>query len=130
MAFYWNVVTRDSEGLESEPSPTLAFFTMGDGETNSVPFTAALVAPGDDANVPSGTVTLSWLGGDANPNDILMYDVFFGTNPNPPMISSDITDETFDVMAPDAATTYYWRINTTDGSGSRSIGRVWQFITN
>lgn len=129
-AFYWNVVTIDSEGLESQPSPTLAFFTMGIGETNSVPFTAELVAPADDADVPLGTVTLSWIGGDANPNDTLMYDVFFGTNPNPPLISENITDETIDIMASDATTTYYWRINTTDGSGSRSIGRVWQFTTN
>ena len=129
IAYYWTVETMDSEGTTSGQSPVLAFFTMGFGEENSVPFTAALVGPADQGNIASGNVTLSWMGGDADVDDTLSYDVFFGTDPNPPMVSQDESAETFDVMT-DPATTYYWSINTTDGSGSRSIGRVWQFTTN
>ena len=102
---------------------------MGFGEENSVPFTAVLNALADNGSVGSGTVSLSWIGGDADVDDTLLYDVFFGTDPNPPMVSQDESAETFDVMT-DPGTTYYWRINTTDGSGSSSIGRVWQFTTN
>ena len=54
VAFYWSVVAIDNQGAEGNPSPTLAFFTMGFGEENSVPFTAALVGPSDQGNVGSG----------------------------------------------------------------------------
>jgi len=132
-AFYWTITTIDSEGLESAPSETLAFFTMGIGETNNAPFTAALVNPADEATgVTSGTTTLTWDGADTDVGDTLTYNVFFDTVPDPQVLApsgDNISAETLDVMtAP--ATTYYWRVNTTDDSGSTSIGRVWQFTTN
>jgi len=129
-AFYWTITTIDSEGLESNPSETLAFFTMGVGETNNAPFTAALVSPVDEASgVASGTTTLTWDGADTDTADTLTYELFFGTDSDPASTQTGLTVETASVMT-DPSTTYFWRINTTDNSGAISIGRVWQFTTN
>lgn len=132
-AFYWNVTAIDPGGLRGETSETLAFFTMGEGETNHVPFTAALVGPEDEANVDaSASLTLTWDGADTDEGDTLTYDVFFGTDPNPPALGSGtgISEETINVDASTPATTYYWRVNTTDDSGATSIGTLWEFTTN
>lgn len=128
-AFYWNVTTIDSQNAESDPSPTLAFFTMGIGAVNNVPFTAALVSPEDQGNVGSGTVALTWDGADTDVGDTLTYELFFGTTSDPASFQTGLMAETFDVST-DPATTYYWRIDTTDDLGAKSIGRVWQFTTN
>lgn len=129
-AFYWTITTIDSNDLESDPSETLAFFTMGVGSVNNVPFTAALVSPEDQGtNVTSGTTTLTWDGADTDTTDILTYELFFGTTATPDSLQMDLTAETFNVTT-DPATTYFWRIDTTDDSGAKSIGRVWQFTTN
>ncbi|AXT18849.1 hypothetical protein D1817_02885 [Flavobacteriaceae bacterium] len=128
-AFYWTITTIDSRGEESEPSDTLAFFTMGEGTVNNAPFTAAIVSPEDQGNVASGTVALTWDGADTDVGDTLTYELFFGTTSDPASFQTGLTAETFDVST-DPATTYYWRIDTTDDSGAKSIGRVWQFTTN
>lgn len=131
VAFYWNIVTIDTQRAESAPTDTQAFFTMGVGISNNAPFTAALVAPPNiNSTIPSGTISLMWAGGDSNPDDVLTFDVFFGTDAaNLTLVGDDISAETFDVMT-DPATTYFWSINTTDDSGATSVGPVWSFTTN
>jgi hypothetical protein len=127
-AYYWNVIAKDSQD-EAAPSQTYAFYTEGDGVSNYAPFTATLNAPEMDGFVDAGTTTLSWTGGDADVGDTLTYDVYFGDTNNPALVQSDASASTFDVTTV-AATTYYWRIDTKDDSGTKSIGQVWSFTTN
>ncbi|WGD33496.1 hypothetical protein [Olleya sp. YS] len=127
-AYYWNVIAKDAED-EAAPSQTYAFYTEGDGVSNYTPFTATLNAPAMDGFVDAGTTTLSWTGGDADVGDTLTYDVYFGDTANPALLQSDVSASTFDVTTV-AATTYYWRIDTKDDSGTKSIGQVWSFTTN
>ncbi len=128
--FYWNVTTLDPDGLESDPTPTQAFFTEGDGIVNYVPFTAALIAPENEGFVDSGTITLMWEGGDTDVDDVLTFNLFFGTDiDNLPLFQGDISEEMFDVVA-DPATTYFWRIDTTDDAGAENVGQIWTFTTN
>ncbi|RAJ15035.1 hypothetical protein [Olleya aquimaris] len=127
-AYYWNVIAKDSQD-EAAPSQTYAFYTEGDGVSNYAPFTATLNAPEMDGFVDAGTTTLSWTGGDADVGDTLTYDVYFGDTNNPALVQSDVSASTFDVTTV-AATTYYWRIDTKDDSGTKSIGQVWSFTTN
>ena len=128
--FYWNVTTVDPEGLQSDPTPTQAFFTEGDGIINYAPFTAALIAPENEATVANGTVTLMWEGGDTDVDDVLTFNLYFGTDmSNLPLLQGDISEEMFDVTA-DPATTYFWRIDTTDEAGATNVGRIWSFTTN
>lgn len=129
VAYYWNVTAIDDSGEESIPSTTLAFFTSGPGITNYAPFTAALNEPADDGSVTAGTVTLSWTGADTDVGDVLTYDLFFGTTNTPPETESGLTTESSNVMVT-SGTTYFWRIDTSDDSGFKTIGQLWSFTAN
>ncbi|MBL7560591.1 hypothetical protein JAO71_12355 [Olleya sp. YSTF-M6] len=128
IAYYWNVVASDGED-EAEASPTLAFYTEGEGVSNYVPFAASIIAPEMDAFLDSGSVSLQWSGSDVDVDDTLTYDVFFGTTDTPDLLQSDVTATTLDVTTV-AGTTYYWKIDTKDNNGTKSIGQVWTFTTN
>lgn len=127
-AYYWNVVALDGED-ESEPSLTYAFYTEGDGISNYAPFAATINAPASEAIVNAGTTTLDWTGSDVDTNDTLTYDVYFGDTATPVLLQTDHATSTFDVTTV-AATTYYWRVDTKDNNGVKTIGQVWTFSTN
>ncbi len=129
VAYYWNVTARDSQGGDADSSSTFAFYTEGDGVSNYAPFSAALSAPENTGLVDAGTVNLSWTGGDTDAEDILTYELFFGESIDPPLLQSDLSDENFDVTA-SSGLTYYWKVNTMDDSGLKTIGQVWQFTVN
>lgn len=128
VAYYWNVVAFDSED-EAAVSSTFAFFTEGDGVSNHSPFTASLNTPAIDSVLNAGTVALDWTGSDVDTDDTLTYDVYFGGVNPPVLLQMDVANSTFDVTTT-AATTYYWRIDTKDNNGVKSIGQLWSFSTN
>ena len=129
VAYYWSVTAFDSEGQEAEASPTLAFFTSGPGITNYAPFTAAVDEPADESTVSAGTVNLKWVGGDTDVGDTLTYDLYFGLATNPPLETAGLTSENANVTAT-AGNTYYWRVDSIDDSGVKTIGQIWSFDTN
>lgn len=128
-AYYWTVTAKDAED-SANPSQVFAFYTEGQGVSNYAPFIADLVSPEEDAAVVAGTTVLTWSGADVDISDTLTYDVYFGTS-NPPTtpLATDLTTETFNVST-QAATTYYWQVDTKDDSGTKTIGAVWTFTTN
>lgn len=128
-AYYWNVTAIDSKGKEGEPSSTFAFYTKGMGEKNTAPFTAELISPNDEVSVTSNVVSLEWKGADANTTDILKYDVYLGEDKNPVLKASSIDTELLEVTLV-SGKTYYWKVNTIDVSGAKSIGQVWSFTVN
>tara|TARA_R110001583_G_scaffold39978_1_gene128021 strand:- start:4391 stop:5092 length:702 start_codon:yes stop_codon:yes gene_type:complete len=129
VAYYWSVTAMDSKGNEAEPTETLAFYTAGAGVSNYAPFTAALVSPDYDVNVNAGTISLDWAGGDTNTGDLLTYDLFFGETSDPPLIVSGLTTETSNVNLV-SGKTYYWKVNTLDNFGAKTIGQIWKFNVN
>ena len=129
VAYYWNVTAKDSQGGEANPSSTFAFYTEGDGVSNYAPFSAGLNAPENDGLVEAGTVNLSWTGGDTDTGDILTYELFFGETMDPTLLQSILSEENFDVTV-STGLTYYWKVNTMDDSGLKTIGQVWQFTAN
>lgn len=129
VAYYWNVTAIDDQGGEAEPSATFAFYTEGDGVSNHAPFTAAIGAPDDGGFVDAGNVNLSWTGGDSDTGDTLTYDLFFGEAMDPPSMQTELTDENFDVTVT-SGLTYYWRVDSIDDSGIKTIGQVWSFTVN
>jgi len=74
-------------------------------------------------------VTLSWSCMDTD-GDFLYFDVYFGTNSNPPLISSGQTTTTYDPGPLSYSSTYYWKIVAEDEHGSKNEGACWRFTTN
>ncbi len=95
--------------------------------TNHLPFAPELVAPVLEAEVQSSDAALEWAAVDVDADNVLTYDLYFGTN-NPPVekVATDIATPTHAVSL-EPATTYYWRVEVKDGKGGQAIGQVWSF---
>ena len=129
VAYYWKVTPVDNKGKEGEPSPTYAFYTKSEGETNTAPFTAELVKPTDEGTVSGTTIMLQWKGADSNTKDTLKYDLYFGEDTNPVEKATNLEVESQEVSI-ETGKTYYWKVNTIDNAGAKSIGQVWSFTVN
>ncbi|WP_420552060.1 hypothetical protein [Tenacibaculum aiptasiae] len=130
VAFYWRVTATDSKGKSGEVSSVFAFYTKGTGVVNVAPFTAELTSPAMDSSVSGTTVSLKWKGADSNTGDTLKYDVYFGEDADPQTKDGSLlTTNTHDVTVV-SGKTYYWKVNTIDDAGAKSIGQIWSFKVN
>ncbi|WBX71191.1 fibronectin type III domain-containing protein [Tenacibaculum retecalamus] len=130
VAYYWRVTAVDSKNEAGVPSSVNAFYTKGTGETNTAPFMAEQLSPAEGSSIDAGIINLTWKGADSNTSDTLTYDVFFDENTDPEKVTTNsITEELYEVTV-ETGKTYYWKINTIDNSGAKSIGQVWTFTVN
>lgn len=60
----------------------------------------------------------------------LIYDLYFGDDPSPPLIKKNYISETYDPVLLNSATKYYWKVVARDSNGNTSTGPVWGFTTN
>jgi hypothetical protein len=72
---------------------------------------------------------LSWTGGDPDPGDTVLYDIYFGTMSPPPKLVSNQSSISFDPGTMNYDTTYYWKIVSWDNHGASTVGSVWDFTT-
>ncbi|MBE3137721.1 MAG: PKD domain-containing protein [Thermoplasmata archaeon] len=72
---------------------------------------------------------LSWTGGDVNPFDTVMYDVYFGTTSPPPKVAGNQSGTTYNPGTLSLFTPYYWKIVAWDNKGASTAGPAWQFTT-
>jgi uncharacterized protein (TIGR02145 family) len=130
-------LTYDEEGnftikLEVKDTGGLTSYDSKDVEVNNSinlpPNAPSDPGPADQATEVGTGAILSWNCTDPN-QDPLTYDVYFGTNDNPPKAGSDIATESFDPGQLDPNTTYYWKVIAKDDSGLTTSGPVWQFTT-
>lgn len=130
VAYYWRVKATDSKNLSSAYSQTYSFYTEGNGLTNHLPFAPELLSPTLNQVLNAAAVTLKWNASDADVNDVLVYDVFFGTT-NPPTVkvAENKTIKTLDVNV-EASKNYYWRVVVKDNKGGETRGQIWTFKTN
>jgi PKD repeat protein len=88
-------------------------------------------SPVNQSFTTSNNVTLRWEGGFY----AWKYDVYFGTDPNPPLLTQDVntgfpgpgTPETFTLPPLIPGTTYYWRIVGKTMANKVASGPVWSF---
>lgn len=59
----------------------------------------------------------------------LRYDVYFGTNPNPPLVSVNQPDTTYTPPTLDTLTLYFWRVVARDTFGAETSSPIWHFWT-
>lgn len=125
--YYWKIVAWDPYGLNSTGG-IWSFRT----EPNYPPNKAKYPIPRDGALCVPPDAILYWNGSDPNQCDILTYDVYFGLNPDPPLVSYNQTENYYDPYGPDDMPLFedfYWRIDTRDRAGLETRGDNWSFIT-
>ena len=129
-AYYWRVKATDAKGLASEYSSTFKFYTAGAAVVNHLPFAPELVQPVINATINPGTATLKWSASDVDTEDVLTYDVYFGTA-NPPTVKAaeNATNTSLNVTV-EATKQYYWKVVVKDNKGGETVGQVWKFKTN
>jgi hypothetical protein len=71
---------------------------------------------------------LEWTGSDVD-DDIIEYEVFFGTI-SPPETSIGVTSDSTISTQVVASKTYYWRVVTKDSSNNTSSSEIFEFKTN
>ncbi len=95
-------------------------------ENSSAPFEASNPYPENGAILVSPSVRLTWEGSDPD-NDPLVYNFYFGTDSNPPLLHSDYPYNYWDISGLSNNTDYYWKITSRDTQENFTVGTVWHF---
>ena len=130
--YSWVVTSKSTKSSVTTPSDTWKFYLAWTGVANYAPFPADLKAPTSGSTVKrtDGKVTFTWEGSDPDSGDTLTYTLYVDTTDGkqtPASAQTDLSVLTLDV-ALDAATTYYWRVKSSDGTNS-SYSTVYTFKT-
>ena len=130
--YSWRVTSKSTSSTTTTPSDLWKFYLAGDGVVNYAPFPAELKTPasGSTISLTDGKATFSWEGTDPDSNDTLTYTLYVDTvdgKQTPSTSLSNLSDESVDVEL-EAATTYYWRVKTSDGTNA-SYSIVYSFKT-
>lgn len=84
-----------------------------------------------DGAVDVGKKThLSWTGGDPDPGDKAVYDLYFGTDVNPGLIASDLQMPNYKTYKLENFTQYFWYVVAKDENDASTTGPLWTFTTN
>lgn len=85
--------------------------------------------PANEAQQLPYLLTLSWVSNDPEGYP-LHFNVYFGTNPSPPLLQSGVTAPTLDVGPLIFDTPYYWKVQAIDPANNTTDGPVWSFYTD
>ena len=121
--YYWRVVARDALGLETSGY----VWTFTTRLVNSPPSQPRDVNPKDGATGVKLDVDVVWVASDID-NDPLVYDLYFGASPDPPLVATDLATPTYSPATLSYETNYYWRVVAHDPQGHETSGPVWSFI--
>jgi hypothetical protein len=120
----YSVLAVDRSGKKSDPSQEAVVTIKGRSPT--VPCGPNPEDKSEDQ--PTG-LTLNWRCTDPDRGDRLTFDLYFGTNQNPPLKASALTMPSFEIKGLRPAKTYYWRVEAQDLQGMTSKSPLWTFTT-
>ena len=124
--YSWYVISENLNVVETAQSETWKFYNAGDPIDSYAPFPADLVSPAMGSILTGITSqSLSWSGSDID-NDIVSYDVYFGTANPPTMLEVNTASTSVNVTVA-AVNTYYWRVVTKDSQGNNSQSEIFEF---
>ncbi|MDA0758100.1 MAG: hypothetical protein O3C01_05475 [Bacteroidetes bacterium] len=131
--YSWYITSKSTASTTTTNSDTWKFYLAGTGIVNYAPFPADLKIPASGSTVTrddDGKVTFTWDGSDPDTGDTLKYTLYVDTTDGkqtPSTVLTNLTVKTASV-ALEPATTYYWRVKTSDGTNS-SYSIVYSFKT-
>lgn len=120
------VKIKVNDGREGTAQESFLVTVSGTNRPPNIPKTPT---PADGATGVPVDNTLSWECSDPD-GDSLTYDVYFGTNSNPPLVKVGHTSTLYIPGTLQYGTTYYWKIVAKDGNGWETAGPVWSFFTD
>ncbi len=121
--YYWKIVAKDNYGVAT--SSVIWHFTT---KPNSPPNVPSNPNPPNNAIDIDTNADLSWTCTDPD-GDPLTYDIYFGTNSNPPLVQNNQSSNSYDPGTMNNYTTYYWKIVAWDDQVAYTSGPVWSFTT-
>ena len=126
--YEWYIISTSNSVSESAQSSTWRFYNAGDATESYAPFPAEILSPAmaETLTTSAITITLDWNGSDID-NDIIGYDVYFGTSTTPSILLSDLNESILNNVSIASNTIYYWKIITKDSRGNSSDSGVFQF---
>jgi len=111
---------------ETRESAAWNFYNAGPGVQTYAPFPAEIIYPSMAQTIPAtNSVSLEWSGSDVD-DDIVSYDLYFGTN-NPPTINTSNISSNQLAVAVTPSNVYYWEVVTKDAAGNSSESGIYQF---
>jgi PKD repeat protein len=103
--------------------------TLAGEPANVSPNVVSNPSPFAGATEISTLPTLSWTGnGDPDNGDEVVYYVYFGTTPTPPLVASG-WQTSFSPGQLRPMTTFYWKVVARDSHNANTEGPVWNFTT-
>jgi len=116
--YYWRIDAYDDNYGVTE-GPLWTFHTSDD----QPPYQPSNPNPENNSINVNVTTDLSWTGGDPD-GDPVEYDVYFGTDSNPPNVASNYSTTTYHLSRLDYNTKYYWKIDAWDEYGYSTTGPI------
>ncbi|MFH1621822.1 MAG: polymorphic toxin-type HINT domain-containing protein [Candidatus Omnitrophota bacterium] len=99
-------------------------------EINNPPNIPEAVYPEHGATgIPIIDTILNWLGGDPDPEDTVLYDLYFGNSTSPAVLAENLTGTSYELGTLNYNSTYYWKVKSTDNHGGYTQGPEWNFGT-
>ena len=123
--YQWQVIAIDKSGTQTA-GPIWQFSTVE--PENNVPSFATITEPQDGSTEISVSQKLRWTATDED-GDTLYYDVYFGTDPEPELVSASQPSQIYDPGTLLNATKYYWRVVVSDGRVANPRSDLWSFTT-
>jgi hypothetical protein len=96
---------------------------------NNPPYTPSSPHPDDSTIDVSISTDLNWIGGDPDIGDTVRYNIYFGTNNNPPKVVENQSNTKYNPGTLSYSTKYYWKIIAWDDKGNWAEGPIWHFTT-
>jgi hypothetical protein len=126
--YSWKVISKSNSVSQTASSTTWKFYNAGDGITSYPPFPAEIISPemGAFVTVTDAKINLKW-SGSAVANNIVGYDIYFGTTSSPAIHKSNHTTTELTNVAVVNNTVYYWKIITKDSNGNTSDSGIFNF---
>ena len=123
--YSWYAIANDS--VYETRSDIWNFTTM---KENHPPYEPSNPAPEDGSENISIDTNLNWIGGDPDPDDIVLYDIYFGTESSPPLVKSNHSETTYEFASDlNYDTEYFWKIGAKDNHNATNESEIWTFTT-
>ena len=110
----------------SATSDTVTLTTLN---INEPPSTPDEPFPQDGAGNQSIYIDLAWSCTDPDEGDTLRYDIYFGSETEPPLVAEGVSQTAYDPGTLLHGILYRWRIIAHDNHGNSTGGPLWSFTT-